>query len=102
MASGSTAGTDDDYEALISTTDVELLKRVWRNEKAAPEILRFESALIQRTIGQIQLMVTSQTLKNSNISLWFPGKYRKKKKKISKFQNSTLFLCKFGCVKFTL
>ncbi|XP_059435213.1 DNA replication complex GINS protein SLD5 [Corylus avellana] len=56
MASGSTAGTDDDYEALISTTDVELLKRVWRNEKAAPEILRFETALIQRTRGQIQLM----------------------------------------------
>jgi GINS complex subunit 4 len=63
MASGSTAGTDDDYEALISTTDVELLKRVWRNEKAAPEILRFQTALIQRTRGQIQLMVTSQTLK---------------------------------------
>ena len=53
---GSTAGMDD-YEMLISTTDVELLKKAWRNEKAAPEILRFESSLIQRIRGQIQLMV---------------------------------------------
>ncbi|KAG7991154.1 hypothetical protein I3843_02G060800 [Carya illinoinensis] len=54
--SASTPGIDGDYEALISTTDVELLKRAWRNEKAAPEILHFESALIQRIRGQIQLM----------------------------------------------
>nr|POE88625.1 dna replication complex gins protein sld5 [Quercus suber] len=52
---GSTAGMDD-YETLISTTDVELLKKAWRNEKAAPEILRFETSLIQRIRGQIQLM----------------------------------------------
>uniref|UniRef100_A0A2N9IKN1 DNA replication complex GINS protein SLD5 n=1 Tax=Fagus sylvatica TaxID=28930 RepID=A0A2N9IKN1_FAGSY len=52
---GSTAGIDD-YETLISTTDVELLKKAWRNEKAAPEILRFETSLIQRSRGQIQLM----------------------------------------------
>lgn len=53
----------DDYEALLSTTDVELLKRAWRNEKAAPEILRFESDLIARVKEQIQLMVTFQMLK---------------------------------------
>ncbi|XP_050239748.1 DNA replication complex GINS protein SLD5 isoform X2 [Quercus robur] len=53
---GSTAGMDD-YETLISTTDVELLKKAWRNEKAAPEILRFETSLIQRIRGQIQLMI---------------------------------------------
>ena len=53
---GSTAGMDD-YETLISTTDVELLKKAWRSEKAAPEILRFETSLIQRIRGQIQLMV---------------------------------------------
>lgn len=47
----------DDYETLISTTDVELLKRAWRNEKAAPEILPFEEALIKRAKEQIQLMV---------------------------------------------
>ncbi|KAF1881671.1 hypothetical protein Lal_00032140 [Lupinus albus] len=41
---------------LISTTDVELLKRAWRNEKSAPEILRFESDLINRVTEQIQLM----------------------------------------------
>ncbi|KAK3002597.1 hypothetical protein RJ639_022369 [Escallonia herrerae] len=30
------------------TTDVELLKRAWRNEKAAPEILKYEVDLIRR------------------------------------------------------
>ncbi|KAL2337973.1 hypothetical protein Fmac_012419 [Flemingia macrophylla] len=46
----------EDYEALISTTDVELLKRAWRNEKAAPEILRFEFQLVSRLREQIELM----------------------------------------------
>ncbi|KAK8998855.1 hypothetical protein V6N11_070037 [Hibiscus sabdariffa] len=46
----------DDYEALISTTDVELLKKAWRNEKASPEILPFEEALVKRAKEQIQLM----------------------------------------------
>ncbi|XP_021907051.1 LOW QUALITY PROTEIN: DNA replication complex GINS protein SLD5 [Carica papaya] len=46
----------DDYEALISTTDVELLKRAWRNEKAAPEILRYQEDLVKRAKEQIQLM----------------------------------------------
>ncbi|CAI0543165.1 unnamed protein product [Linum tenue] len=41
---GSTSFTDD-YETFISTTDVDLLKRAWRNEKAAPEILQYEAAL---------------------------------------------------------
>ncbi|XP_022866270.1 DNA replication complex GINS protein SLD5-like [Olea europaea var. sylvestris] len=53
------AGEDsstDDYELLISTTDAELLKRSWRNEKAAPEILKFEAALVQRSREQIHLM----------------------------------------------
>lgn len=50
MASG------DDYESLIATTDVELLKRAWRNEKAAPEILQFQASLVQRSREQIQLM----------------------------------------------
>ncbi|KAB5538386.1 hypothetical protein DKX38_015919 [Salix brachista] len=30
----------DNHETLISTTDVVLLKRAWRNEKSAPEILQ--------------------------------------------------------------
>ncbi|KAL7219213.1 hypothetical protein ACSBR2_012318 [Camellia fascicularis] len=47
----------DDYESLISTTDAELLKRSWRNEKAAPEILQFELSLVQRSTEQIQLMM---------------------------------------------
>ncbi|KAL5541513.1 hypothetical protein UlMin_009223 [Ulmus minor] len=60
MASGSgsdpTLQESDDYESSISTTDVEHLKRVWRREKAAPEIFQFESALIGRIREQIQLM----------------------------------------------
>ena len=60
MASGSGEGSGfpaDDYESLIATTDVELLKRAWRNEKAAPEILQYQTALVQRSREQIQLMV---------------------------------------------
>ncbi|KAK2405082.1 GINS complex subunit [Trifolium repens] len=53
---GEESSLADDYDALISTTDVELLKRAWRNEKAAPEILRFESDLITRVREQIELM----------------------------------------------
>lgn len=49
----------DDYDTLISTTDVELLKRAWRNEKAAPDILRFQFDLIKRVTEQIQLLVSS-------------------------------------------
>ncbi|PON93165.1 hypothetical protein TorRG33x02_110710 [Trema orientale] len=58
MASDSGSGfpATDDYESFISTTDVEHLKRVWRREKAAPEIFQFETALIERIREQIQLM----------------------------------------------
>ncbi|XP_012084097.1 DNA replication complex GINS protein SLD5 [Jatropha curcas] len=59
MATGSveesTSAFVDDYETLISTTDVELLKRAWRNEKAAPEILHYEASLVQRIKEQIEL-----------------------------------------------
>lgn len=47
----------DDFEASTPTNDVEPLKRAWRNEKAAPEILPFEASLIGRIKEQIQLMV---------------------------------------------
>uniref|UniRef100_A0A5B7AIF6 DNA replication complex GINS protein SLD5 n=2 Tax=Davidia involucrata TaxID=16924 RepID=A0A5B7AIF6_DAVIN len=60
MDSGSGDGSGfsamDDYESLIATTDAELLKRAWRNEKAAPEILQFEASLVRRSREQIQLM----------------------------------------------
>nr|KYP54351.1 DNA replication complex GINS protein SLD5 [Cajanus cajan] len=55
-SSGNEGDSMEDYEALISTTDVELLKRAWRNEKAAPEVLRFEFQLISRLREQIELM----------------------------------------------
>ncbi|KAL6191263.1 hypothetical protein ACLB2K_037654 [Fragaria x ananassa] len=45
-------GSTEEYE----TTDVELLKRAWRQEKAAPEILKFETDLIARLTGQIELV----------------------------------------------
>jgi GINS complex subunit 4 len=48
---------DDDDTAAAAATDVELLKRAWRNEKAAPEILRFDSPLVSRVREQIQLLV---------------------------------------------
>ncbi|KAM5568707.1 DNA replication complex GINS protein SLD5 [Rosa sericea] len=49
-------GSTEEYETLIQTTDVELLKRAWRQEKAAPEILKFETDLIARLTGQIELV----------------------------------------------
>lgn len=56
MASNSDLGSEE-FETLSSTSDVELLKRAWRNEKAAPEILQYEGALVQRVKGQIELVV---------------------------------------------
>lgn len=56
MASNSDVGSAD-FETQISTSDVELLKRAWRNEKAAPEILQYEGALVQRAKEQIELVV---------------------------------------------
>lgn len=62
MASGSEGGLgfdsgDGDVDPSIAmTSDVELLKRAWRNEKASPEILQFQSSLVQRSREQIQLM----------------------------------------------
>ncbi|CAN1356393.1 DNA replication complex GINS protein SLD5 [Linum perenne] len=56
----------DDYETLISTTDVELLKIAWRNEKAAPEILPYEAALIHRIKEQIELAEQNVEISESN------------------------------------
>ncbi|XP_022147485.1 DNA replication complex GINS protein SLD5 [Momordica charantia] len=53
---GATMSQTDDFEASTPTNDVEPLKRAWRNEKAAPEILPFEASLIGRIKEQIQLM----------------------------------------------
>ncbi|XP_021730364.1 DNA replication complex GINS protein SLD5-like isoform X2 [Chenopodium quinoa] len=46
----------EEFESLMATSDVELLKRAWRNEKSAPEILQFQSSLVMRIREQIQLM----------------------------------------------
>lgn len=56
---GRSNGDDDDWTEDI-TNDVEVLKRVWRNEKAAPEILLFETLLVERVREQISLMVRSK------------------------------------------
>ncbi|CAL9162334.1 DNA replication complex GINS protein SLD5-like [Musa acuminata AAA Group] len=47
---------EEDASSLAGTTDVELIKRAWRNEKAAPEILQFEGPLVLRVREQIQLL----------------------------------------------
>ncbi|KAL3581969.1 hypothetical protein D5086_016301 [Populus alba] len=66
MATEESASVMDDYETLISTTDVELLKRAWRNEKAAPEILQFESSLVQRIKEQIELAEQNVEISEAN------------------------------------
>jgi GINS complex subunit 4 len=53
---------DEDSASAAATTDVELLKRAWRNDKAAPEILPFDSALVSRAREQIQLLVSISPL----------------------------------------
>ncbi|CAK9319083.1 unnamed protein product [Citrullus colocynthis] len=53
---GASMSQTDDFEMFTPTTDVEPLKRAWRNEKAAPEILPFEGSLVGRIKEQIQSM----------------------------------------------
>lgn len=58
MASGSGSAFWEEGDSSVATvTDVERLKRAWRNEKAAPEILQFEADLVERAREQIQLQV---------------------------------------------
>ncbi|GAB2265723.1 hypothetical protein Dimus_000761 [Dionaea muscipula] len=47
---------DDGGESPMGQSDVELLKRAWCNEKAAPQILEFQTALVQRSREQIHHM----------------------------------------------
>ncbi|KAG0452302.1 hypothetical protein HPP92_025775 [Vanilla planifolia] len=52
-------GQSEEEEAMAAmdvASDVVLLKKAWRNEKAAPEVLHFEAGLIQRAREQIQLL----------------------------------------------
>eukprot|EP00250_Pteridium_aquilinum_P002321 c12518_g1_i1 orf=215-910(-) len=42
--------------AAEANSDVEILQRVWRNEKAAPEVLPYENLLVERIREQILLM----------------------------------------------
>ncbi|KAF9594635.1 hypothetical protein IFM89_034257 [Coptis chinensis] len=61
MAAGTKEGLEFETEEIddpsIATTpnDVEPMKRAWRNEKASPEILEFQSDLVDRIRGQIEL-----------------------------------------------
>ncbi|KAI3831124.1 hypothetical protein MKX03_017228 [Papaver bracteatum] len=61
MASASDEGLgfgSEDIDASISAlpTEVELLKRAWRNEKASPEILQFQEDVVRNARVQIQNM----------------------------------------------
>lgn len=49
-------GGEDDWASQDLPNDVEVLKRVWRNEKSAPEILAYESMLVERVREQLTLM----------------------------------------------
>eukprot|EP00249_Psilotum_nudum_P011420 c23163_g1_i1 orf=240-929(+) len=51
-----------------SSSDLELLKRVWRNEKAAPEMLAYEANLVQRVREQIALMEDTLSVFSGNAS----------------------------------
>lgn len=56
------SGSGDGSSAFTATNDdlpmeAELLKRAWRNEKAAPQILQFDADLVQRSRELIKLMV---------------------------------------------
>jgi hypothetical protein len=53
----SSASASASASASDSPSDVEILQRVWRNEKAAPEILPFQKLLVERVREQIHLMV---------------------------------------------
>ncbi|KAG0586087.1 hypothetical protein KC19_2G063100 [Ceratodon purpureus] len=57
---GDGQGDDDDnnrdWGLKDIPNDVEVLKRVWRNEKSAPEILAYESLLVERVQEQIANM----------------------------------------------
>ncbi|KAK1280172.1 hypothetical protein QJS04_geneDACA004595 [Acorus gramineus] len=56
LGSASDATWSEEDPSIGATTDVELLRRAWRNEKAGPEILQFQDALVQRAREQIQLL----------------------------------------------
>ncbi|KAI3867894.1 hypothetical protein MKX03_021301 [Papaver bracteatum] len=58
MASASDKGLYEDIDSSISAlpTEVELLKRAWRNEKASPEILQFQEDVVRNASVQIQNM----------------------------------------------
>ncbi|GAB2216965.1 hypothetical protein Droror1_Dr00000118 [Drosera rotundifolia] len=47
---------DKEDESLKLESDVEFLKRAWQNEKGAPEILEYQSALVRRSSQQIHLL----------------------------------------------
>lgn len=60
---------EDDWTQEDIPNDVEVLKRVWRNEKAAPEILGYETLLVGRVREQLTLMV------QNFIPVIAPGRY---------------------------
>lgn len=99
MASGLEEGASlpaEDYETLIATTDVELLKRAWRHEKAAPEILPFQAPLVLRIREQIQLMVLPLNLNLNNALFGF----REKKMNLTLLYRCCGISCQMCSVEF--
>jgi hypothetical protein len=54
-----TTWDDGDSAAAAASTDVDLLKRAWLNEKVASDILSFDSPLALRVREQIQHLIRS-------------------------------------------
>ncbi|GBG62937.1 hypothetical protein CBR_g34308 [Chara braunii] len=50
-------GAPEEEDDWTSITDVDLLRRAWRQEKASPEVLPYETALIERVMEQVNLQM---------------------------------------------
>ncbi|GJP33016.1 hypothetical protein CLOM_g17589 [Closterium sp. NIES-68] len=53
-AGGAEEGGDEDFLSASIESDSVLLRRIWQNEKAAPDILQYETELVERTKTRIE------------------------------------------------
>lgn len=70
-AGGSASTTIADDWGQDVQTDAELLRKAWRNEKTAPEILAFQTVLVERIKEQIAHVVHMYF-----VALMLPGRER--------------------------
>lgn len=58
---------DGEWSGQDLPNDVEVLKRLWRNEKSAPEILAYEALLVERVQEQVNLMEDNLAAYSANL-----------------------------------